>query len=116
MRTAGRAAPALWWAALIWLFSSLPAAQLPPLFPHADKLAHGAVYAVLGGLLTLACPVATLAGAARVVAIGTAYGVSDEIHQYFVPGRTTEVGDIAADWLGVAGAVWLIRRRNGGGR
>ena len=111
---AWRAAPALLWAALIWLLSSLPAAVLPPLFPHADKLAHGAAYAVLGGCLALACPVATMAGAVRAVAIGTAYGASDEIHQYFVPGRTTEIGDVAADWLGVAGAVWLIRRRNEG--
>lgn len=110
---AGRAAPALLWAAVIWWSSAQPGG-LVALYPGVDKLVHGAVYAVLGLLLTLACPAATPAGALRAMAIGTAYGVSDEIHQYFVPGRAAEVGDVIADWCGVALAAGLAFRRHGG--
>ena len=35
-----------------------------------------------------------------ILLICLAYGLSDEIHQYFVPGRTFEWLDIAADGLG----------------
>lgn len=28
------------------------------------------------------------------------YGVSDEIHQYFVPGRESSMGDVMADFIG----------------
>ena len=51
------------------------------------------------------------------IAISTAYGVSDEYHQLFVPGRTFELLDIAADAIGsvvgasAAGAWSIIRRR-----
>jgi VanZ family protein len=52
------------------------------------------------------------------IIISTLYGVSDEYHQVFVPGRTFEYLDIAADAIGsVAGAAgagaWsIIRRRS----
>jgi VanZ family protein len=28
------------------------------------------------------------------------YGITDEIHQYYVPGRVASIGDIAADCIG----------------
>ncbi len=47
-------------------------------------------------------------------------GVSDEVHQYFVPGRTTEYMDVAADAAGgllIVTMVYLIaRNRSGSGR
>ena len=52
------------------------------------------------------------------VVISTLYGVSDEYHQMFVPGRTFDALDILADALGaVTGATaaraWgIIRRRS----
>jgi VanZ family protein len=48
--------------------------------------------------------------------IATLYGVSDEIHQAFVPLRTPDVRDVIADATGAAlalGAAWawsIIRR------
>lgn len=42
--------------------------------------------------------------------LATAYGVTDEIHQMFVPGRTASVTDALANALGafaVAGWAWL---------
>ena len=45
------------------------------------------------------------------VVCATAYGVSDEFHQTFVPGRTADVHDVAADAIGAALAAagaWAI--------
>ena len=42
---------------------------------------------------------------------GSLYGLSDEIHQYFVPGRMMSYGDFMADLLGVmAGAAFFSMR------
>jgi VanZ family protein len=49
------------------------------------------------------------------VLIASLYGASDELHQYFVPGRSAEVADWVADTLGALVAVlfaaWLFRSR-----
>ena len=58
---------------------------------------------------------ATVIGA---VLIASLYGVSDEYHQRFVPGRMFDVLDMVADALGasagaaVVGACSIIRRRS----
>lgn len=82
-----------------------------------DKLLHLCLYAVLGAALAYARG----GGAGAVshgvmIAIGAAYGISDEWHQSFVPGRVPSVGDWLADVAGVAlgyGLVFLVvyRRR-----
>jgi VanZ family protein len=75
-----------------------------------DFLTHGGAYAVLA---VLACR--ALAGGlgqavtARValvaVVVATLYGVTDELHQSFVPGRTPDGWDVLKDLGGaVAGA------------
>ena len=76
------------------------------------KTAHFAEYAVLGFLLASICvsfylkpkltvPVSFLAGAL--------YAVSDEIHQYFVPGRSCQLSDMLLDSSGViCGIVFLL--------
>ena len=42
-------------------------------------------------------------------AIGTAYAVTDEIHQLFVPGRSCELRDICIDAVGVLCGCLIIR-------
>ena len=50
------------------------------------------------------------------IVLGALYGLSDELHQAMVPGRSSEVGDWVADALGTAVGVllylWFHRRRN----
>ena len=47
-------------------------------------------------------------------AVGALYAVTDEVHQYFVPGRSCEVRDMIIDACGMAAGVaivWVWRRR-----
>lgn len=92
---------ALAWAAFLVFQSGSPSvggflsrilAQLPA---GADKVGHAGAYAVLGALLTLATGRVWVA-----VLLATLFGVSDEIHQYFVPGRAADVLDVVADGVG----------------
>ena len=69
-----------------------------------DKFAHFAVYGLLG---TLACRIGrngwrAAFGAWLVVAL---FGASDEWHQSFVPGRSSDFGDWIADTLGATVAI-----------
>jgi VanZ family protein len=114
-------APAALCAALIFALSSLSQPQdlFPPALLSFDKLVHAAEYAVLGAVLARALG----AGGrppARVLAValllGSLYGASDELHQAFVPGRSADVLDWAADTAGAAvgAAAFAFLRRRGG--
>ena len=95
--------------ALIFIISSQP--KLPPIpglgcleeLSSSDKIKHVAAYAVLGWLVWRALGDRYSRGARSllVLAISVAYGISDEIHQKFVPNRTCDICDLAADALGV---------------
>ncbi|GAB4532846.1 MAG: hypothetical protein Fur0018_21730 [Anaerolineales bacterium] len=39
------------------------------------------------------------------------YALSDEFHQYFVPGRASDWQDVLVDALGAALVVWVSRRK-----
>ena len=74
-------------------------------FDAPDYYAHGAAYAVLGFLLTRALAggrwaAMTLRLALLATVLATLYGVSDEFHQSFIPGRTATLGDLVADGVG----------------
>lgn len=75
-----------------------------------DKAAHFAEYTILafliGRAIWLLRPMAPTRAMGIAVALSTAFGLSDEIHQYFVPNRDASFGDLVADFLGsVAGVV-----------
>lgn len=104
---------ALWCATLFWL-SSRPGNALPPLLPGLDKLAHFTAYALMG---LLAARAGVGLGRSRraawllAVAFCSLYGVSDELHQSFVPLRSVDAWDWVADTLGAASGAgaWLAR-------
>jgi VanZ family protein len=112
--------PAIVWAALLFVASATPGRKLPPLpGANTDKLIHAGIYAVLGALCWRALRRTTRLSAARTVivasALATLYGVSDEVHQAFTPGRTPDVHDALADAAGsLAGTLVCasrVRRR-----
>jgi VanZ family protein len=73
------------------------------LFSGADLLAHAACYGILCLLLarSLVPPrVTTWQRVFLLTALVTAYGITDEFHQLFVPGRFASGWDILADSAG----------------
>jgi VanZ family protein len=100
------------WAAFLFLQSSSSTAGsfLAAFPPGSDKVAHAMAFGLLGALVALGSGNPVLA-----VVCAFLYGASDEIHQWFVPGRASEVLDLVADTLGGAiGALaveFLARRR-----
>jgi VanZ family protein len=101
--------PVLAYFALIFIFSSVPV----QVKPGVDKLLHVVEYAVMGFftaravLLTWDLPRnwGLLLGAA----LAALLGLLDEVHQYFVPGRSASVYDGAADLVGaILGALLFL--------
>lgn len=103
-----RALPALLQAALIFALSARPGDTYPDVsLPGADKLVHFALYAPLGAALVHA-----LRGHWRWAGLLAAlYGVSDELHQMFVPLRFADGFDVLADAVGGFVGAWLMARR-----
>ncbi len=87
---------------------------MPDLPAHVtDKMVHTAIYAALAALCFRALAGGRWSGvsvgvAAAAVFAATAFGASDEFHQWFVPGRTADVMDLLADFAGSAMAAVMI--------
>lgn len=91
------------WMMLIYVLSSQPSLPMPELFPGEDLLVHAAFYAILGVFLAYSLippQVTTWKRILFLTILVTAYGVFDEYHQSFVPGRDASAWDILADGLG----------------
>ncbi len=73
---------------------------------HMDKVAHMFLYFGLGVLLHLTFRssdnvILRKYAAIFAVILGVIYGITDEYHQSFVPGRSSSVHDLLADGIGV---------------
>lgn len=88
--------------------SHLPSLPLLPALPAGDKLAHASWFFLLGLLAWRAAREAegwSRRRAAVVLLAGALlWGISDEAHQSFVPGRDVEAADVGADVAGAAAA------------
>jgi VanZ family protein len=107
---------ALLYMALIFVISSFEV-QVPGVeeLPFRDKAIHFVEYGVLGWLCTGAArrtwPLAAMWRTALfAVFVSALWGLSDEIHQALVPGRSAELADVVADLLGsaVGSAAWHL--------
>ena len=91
--------------ALIWVLSSMPLhLSLDPV-PFKDKGLHFCEYGVLAVLLNHALRGTFRRASLRLTAFyavtGTVlWGLLDEIHQAYVPGRSSDAFDLLADTLG----------------
>lgn len=97
--------PVYLYAGVIFLFSSWAVPPQPPPLLHVDKLIHIAEYAILAYLLARAARNSSSARLsmhfrAFAVCVAALYGLSDEFHQYFVPGRGADGFDVLADAIG----------------
>ena len=102
---------------LLFVLSHQPADTLPlPAVVNLDKLLHLMAYTTLGLCFLLALPPGwrtrrPRAAAVAIVLFCLAYGLSDEFHQRFVPGRFSGVDDLVFDTLGGLLAVAIDRAR-----
>ena len=105
---------AIGWMMTLFYLSHQAGLDAPQPFAHSDKLYHATAYGLLGGLLLLSLrPQAGGYSSRQVllsVIIASLYGISDEIHQSFIPGREADSLDWLADTAGALMACLLIAR------
>lgn len=80
-----------------------------------DKVGHLLAYAALGALIWRGLK--GISDGWRIlvaVALATAYGVTDELHQLCVPGREFDLADLGADALGAAISSVVLTLLKGG--
>ena len=97
--------PACGWAGVIFYLSTRPGSAPPSWwFPNADKVIHAILYGILASCLLLGFRRGagmTIGRAALAAFAATVlYGASDEVHQLFTPGRSSDLLDVAADAVG----------------
>lgn len=107
--------PTIGYCVLIFVLSSVSMGVYIPSPLGFDKVLHLIEYGILGFLLSRSLvysrPSFSNASLIAWVVILTAlYGLSDEVHQYFVPGRNESLWDVLADSSGaVLGALFYVR-------
>jgi len=107
------------WSALIFWLSAQPS--------RSDETGGSAVHLLLmnaghaplfgiwaaGAAFYLACktprPLPDVFFAVKAIVATLVFGAVDEIHQYFVPGRTSSWTDVATDAIGAAVALYCLR-------
>lgn len=106
MKRTGRLIAPLAWMALLWALSSIPAtAEHPGAFgtpPWLQNALHIPAFAVLCVAWLWAFDSGGSLGAPGVLALcaTVAYGIIDEVHQAFVPGRYAAADDVTLDTVG----------------
>jgi VanZ family protein len=98
------------WIAMILIISfqsSTSGLKLPDLsFDFVDKFVHFFVFGILGWLIARGMYKTKNRFIHKrflllAIIIGTIFGLIDECHQSFVPGRQSDIGDWFADILGI---------------
>jgi hypothetical protein len=107
--------PILVYCLLIFLQSSRPSLNITPDWPFIDKVLHFVAYALLGALFLRAFNTTRIKHNLKLlimlsVILSSLYGISDEIHQSFVPYRTADAMDALADILGSIAGVYLYQK------
>ena len=107
--------PLIGYCVFIYIQSSYPSPEQLPAFEFSDKLLHFGAYAVMGILFYRAYQTLPLRHNIRLLVLlsmisASLYGISDEIHQSFVPYRDGSFTDAVADTFGAVCGVYLYHR------
>lgn len=97
--------PLIAWCIFIYTVSSIPQTRIPNLLNYSDKIVHAGVFFVLCWLAHVALhfqPVQWFRRNSLLLALlfVIVFGISDEYHQMYTPGRTSEIWDLVADTVG----------------
>ena len=104
------AIPYLIGCVIFWNISKMPQPPVPDglQFEVSDKIMHALAYGCLAGLAAII--VRDLDARRLLIAaalLSTGYGIVDEIHQSFVPGRQAGIDDVIADAVGAVAGAWM---------
>ena len=110
--------PTIAYCGLIFYLSSQEIPIKVSLFPMQDKAIHLIEYGVLSVLFFYSLRKSIPGFNFKTVAIlaillSGLYGISDEVHQYFVPGRESSIGDVTANFIGaiVFQSIHILKRK-----
>jgi len=106
--------PLILYCLMIYIQSAHPSPEQIPSFPFVDKVLHFAAYGILGILFYRAYQTLRIKNNIQLLMVLSAvsaslYGISDEIHQSFVPFREAESADAIADTIGAFSGVYLYQ-------
>jgi len=110
--------PPIIWAGLIFTFSSLPTVQTTKFYMGdflIKKTAHIIEYGILAILVFRALVNSNVDKKKSfffAIIIASIYGITDEFHQSFTPGRGPAVRDVAIDMIGATIGVNLWKRKS----
>lgn len=110
--------PVVFFSALVFAVSNMSHPVNNDPFKYFDKVAHISEYGLFSLLLFRALKgtlhrAGLLKLAILTIALTLGYGISDEIHQYFIPARQSDIWDVIADGSGalLAMTAVFIKRR-----
>ena len=107
--------PLVIWLVIIFWLSSIRHVPRQPWIPHLDKIVHATIFLVLCWFAHRAfrfqdrMPGLRQHALIAAFLLTVAYGYIDEFHQRFVPGRSYDLADFAADSTGALIYVGLYR-------
>jgi VanZ family protein len=108
------------WGPVIALMAAIFVLSHQPTVRGADRvpdwLTHGTAYGTLAFFMARAMGTSvaqSMVSSAAVVLASTLYGISDEFHQSFIPGRHCDPWDVLKDLGGSVCGVLLFRFRAG---
>ncbi len=118
--------PLILYCLFIYIQSAHPSPEQIPSIPFIDKVLHCAAYGIMGILFYRAYQTLRIKDNIHMLILisvvsASLYGISDEIHQSFVPFREASIGDVIADIIGAFSGVYLYqlvvvsRERESGG-
>ena len=104
--------PVILYCIAIYIQSDFPSSEHIPTFEFSDKVLHFLAYAVMGVLFYRAYQTLRFKENLRLLILlsivsASLYGISDEIHQHFVPYRDASIFDVIANILGAICGVYL---------
>jgi VanZ family protein len=92
------------WMVLIFWFSSRSKIDIPSLFCGQDKLGHFLVFGILAFFYASSFRQqeenSSFTRVLLITVMVAVYGLFDEAHQLFVPGRDASIADLVADTAG----------------
>ncbi|VVB78770.1 VanZ like family protein [uncultured archaeon] len=102
-------------ASTIFYLSSLPSQAFPPGLGIKTKIYHVGIFFLLSFFMLITFLKGNNKRTIHLISLAillcVSYAITDEIHQFFVPGRHTALRDVLIDSIGIlfAGVLYTIR-------